>query len=279
MPFLNEENHARRRFPTSSAVFMMVASLLGTTAHAQQSAQAWVEQCRSSNGGRATHCEVRESTLPVSASLSVNAQPNGGIHVQSWDRNEILVQAKVRASAPSEPEARALASEVHVNVGAGRVDSDGPRATGSNRSWSVSYDVFVPRSIDLTLTSTNGGVRVEGVEGQLRLNTTNGGISIAGAAGDVRGQTTNGGIDVRLQGNSWRGSGLDLRTTNGSVVVHAPATFSARLNAQTTNGGITTDFPMTVQGRLGRTVEGDIGQGGAPLRITTTNGTIRLVRN
>ena len=36
-------------------------------------------------------CEIRESRMPPTGSLDVDAAPNGGIHVSAWDKNEILV--------------------------------------------------------------------------------------------------------------------------------------------------------------------------------------------
>jgi DUF4097 and DUF4098 domain-containing protein YvlB len=278
MPTSTPPRRSARLTPWACCAITMLGSLVVSgTAHAQQSAQEWLEQCRRGNANRVTHCEIRESTLPATSALAINARPNGGIEVRAWDRDEVRVVAKVQAHAPTEAEARQIASQVRVDARAGQVSSDGPRAL-NNRGWSVSYDVFVPRRIDLTLSGTNGGLGVEEVEGRMNLTTTNGGISIRGAAGEVRGITTNGGIDVRLSGGSWRGAGLDLRTTNGGVTLHAPANYSARVTARTTNGGINTEFPMTVQGRIGRSLEGEIGQGGALLNITTTNGGIRLMR-
>jgi DUF4097 and DUF4098 domain-containing protein YvlB len=277
MPTGNQIRPNSRNTPSAIGALLLLASIAATAAEAQGNPQEWLEQCRRGSGTRAQHCEVRETTLPATGSLRVDARPNGGIDVRSWDRNEIRVVARLQTHASTEAEARQIATQVHVDAVAGGVESRGPREM-RDRGWSVSYDVFVPRNIDLTLSSTNGGIRVENVEGQTEVTTTNGGIAIHSAAGSVRGRTTNGGIDVRLQGTGWQGAGIDLRTTNGGITIHAPAGYSARVSARTTNGGISTDFPMTVQGRVGRSLEGEIGQGGAPLNIATTNGGIRLVR-
>ena len=95
-------------------------------------------------------------------------------------------------------------------------------------------------------------------------------------AGTVRARTTNGGVDVSLSGDRWTGSGLELQTTNGSIELSVPSAFSADLSARTVNGSIRTDFPVTVQGRIGRSVEAQIGGGGPPVRLATTNGAIDL---
>lgn len=236
-----------------------------------------IDRCHEdSRSRRPSYCEERTYRLRATTSLDVDAT-NGGITVTGWDRNEISVVARVRATAASEADARELAAQIEVIARNGRVRADGPRA-GRGRSWSVSYDVRVPHATDLRLESTNGGLGVSDVVGTLGLRTTNGGIRLARVDGDVRGRTTNGGIDVQLEGDGWRGSGLELETTNGGVTLALSEGYSARVVGRTTNGGIATDFPLTVQGRIGRRLEGDLGRGGSPIRVTTTNGGIRLQR-
>ena len=77
--------------------------------------------------------------------------------------------------------------------------------------------MLAPHEIDLSLKTTNGGLTVADVRGNLTLEATNGGISIEGVGGNVRGRTTNGGVTATLRGDAWDGAGLDLRTTNGGV--------------------------------------------------------------
>lgn len=261
---------------------VLAGSLISTSAAAaQQTSQEWLDRCRDDRGRdeRAVHCEVREMRLPASGALAISAGPNGGITVEGWDRNEVLVRARVRTQARSEQEARELASEVRVEEDNGRLRSQGPRDMNWNRrSWSISYEVFAPRRIDLDLSSVNGGLRVTQVEGDLDLSTTNGGIALEQVAGAVRGRTTNGGLNVRLTGNRWNGSGLDLETTNGGVTLTVPEDYSARLETRTVNGGMEIDFPLTVQGRIGKRIQADLGSGGAPIRVETTNGAIRIRR-
>ena len=86
-----------------------------------------------------------------------------------------------------------------------------------NQNWSVSYEVFVPRSADLTLKTHNGGISIADVRGNIQFDTLNGGVNLKNLAGDVEGRTTNGGINITLAGNRWDGTKLDARTTNGGV--------------------------------------------------------------
>ena len=160
--------------------------------------------------------------------MTVDASPNGGISVEVLSRGDIVVQARVVATATTEEEARAIASRVQVVATAVRVDADGPRTSGRRDSWSVSYRLAVPTKTPLSLKTTNGGITVDAVDSRVDLRTTNGGVKLSRMAGDVEGHTTNGGIDVDLDGTSWQGGGLDVETTNGGVRLAIPARWTTR---------------------------------------------------
>ncbi|MGE3274995.1 MAG: DUF4097 domain-containing protein [Vicinamibacterales bacterium] len=223
-------------------------------------------------------CEVRESTLPAGP-LTVDAGQNGGIRVEGADRSDIRVQAIVRTNARTDDRAKELAGAVEVLSGSGHVSARGP-STGRRESWSVSYRIQVPRSTNLELDAHNGGITISGVSGDIHFDTSNGGVKLADLGGDVRGRTRNGGLHVELAGRQWDGSGLDVETTNGGVVLDIPDGYNARLETRTVNGGFRTDFPITVQGELNfrRGVSTTLGSGGAPVRVRTTNGGLRINR-
>jgi len=224
------------------------------------------------------HCEVRDSNLPAGA-LNVDAGQNGGIHVEAWDRNEIRVRAIVRGSARESSRARDIASQVRVEAGNGRVSATGPDLE-RREWWSVSYRINVPRKNDLDLSATNGGITIIGVSGNLRFDTTNGGVRLQDVGGRVSGDTRNGGLDVRLAGSRWDGEGLDVETSNGGVTLAIPDGYNAELETRTVNGGLRIDFPITVQGELTsrRGITTTLGSGGAPVRVRTTNGGVKINR-
>jgi Putative adhesin len=223
------------------------------------------------------YCEVREAVLPASARISVDAEPNGGIKVEGWDRNEVRVRAKVTAGARGDMEAaRSIASEVRIET-APTIRAEGPQT--SHRSyWSVSYQVSVPRRTGLSLRSHNGGISIADVSGEIDFETTNGGVNLDRLSGQVRGRTTNGGLNVHLAGTEWSGEGLDARTTNGGVTLAVPSGYNAHLEASTVNGGMRIDFPVTLQGDIRRRLSVDLGRGGKPIQVETTNGGVAVRR-
>jgi DUF4097 and DUF4098 domain-containing protein YvlB len=239
----------------------------------------WLDDCRDRRGrDYDVFCETREVRLAATRSLSVDGRENGGVTVHGWDRNEILVVAMIQAQDNSESEARDLAKQINILTTGGDVRADGPRRTGRRQSWSVSYDISVPRHTELRLSANNGGLSVDGVDARMDLETTNGGLTLTDVDGDVRGSTTNGGVTVQLVGDRWRGPGLDVRTTNGGVHLIVPSNYSARLETGTVNGGMDINFPITVQGSIGRRLTTQLGSGGATIRAITTNGGVTIQR-
>ncbi len=237
--------------------------------------------CRDQSWGddRAGACEVREFTVPAAgAMVSVDATPNGGIQVEGSARQDIVVRARVTATARTEDEARAIASRVQVIATADRVTAEGPRGLGNRESWYVSYRLAVPTSTPLSLRSTNGGISISGVNSQVEFGTVNGGVKLARMGGDVKGRTSNGGVDVDLDGATWNGSGLDVQTSNGGIKLAIPEGYSAHLETGTVNGHLQIDFPITVQGTIGKTFSTDLGTGGPVVRVRTSNGGVKILK-
>jgi hypothetical protein len=234
-----------------------------------------------SNGDRVSFRELREMTIPATGSLSVDSGKNGGIRVKGSQTSQIVVRACVQTWGTSDEAARAVASGITIST-SGTVMASAP----SEENWGVSYEILVPRSTDLNLKAHNGGIAISSVEGRIEFETMNGGVSLTDVAGDVKGRTTNGGVNVALAGSSWKGSGLDVITTNGGVHLSMPETYAANIETGTTNGGFRSNIPALnvttedIKGpgrhqratRLNTALNG----GGAPIRVITTNGGVSI---
>lgn len=229
------------------------------------------------DGRDSTACEVREYTFESDGDLVIDGGLNGGVHVEGWSEGHVLVMARVKTRARSDDRARELLSQIEVEADQRRVDSDGPD-TRRRENWSVSYRVYVPRRTDIEVETHNGGVSLESLGGRIRFEALNGGVSLTDLAGDVEGHTTNGGLRVVLTGTRWEGRGMDVETTNGGINVEVPEGYSAELETGTVNGGIKAEFPIQVRGRIGRRLNTTLGEGGATIRVVTTNGGVTLHR-
>ena len=238
--------------------------------------------CDQNHGGsrRANFCEIREDTVAAAGGIiGIDARQNGGISLKGWDRADILVRSRVNTSADSDAEARDLARQVIVQTAGAQIRADGP-ANEKNRSWSVSYEVFVPARSSASLQTVNGGINVNDIAGNLDFKAVNGGVNLKRVNGTVQGRTTNGGVNIELAGDRWTGSGMDVTTTNGGISLKVPQNFSAQLDAETHNGGVHSDLPLVPApaGRMERHVSAAIGSGGATLKLRTVNGGVSIKR-
>lgn len=260
-----------------AAVVLLTAMPAAAQAY-PESVQRSLDSCRDGDGDRERVCEVRALAVPRGTrALDVEGGANGGVRVFGWERDSIAVFAIVQTWADDGGDARATAREIGVSVSGGRIQAEEP-SRRRRAGHAVSYQIFAPRSIDITARTRNGGISVEGIAGRIDVEAVNGGLAMRDVGGDVRGRTRNGGVRLTLAGSRWMGRGVDLETTNGAVTVDIPERFNAQLETSTVNGHFSTDFPITLQGRIGRELRTTLGEGGATVRVATTNGGVRIRR-
>lgn len=267
----------------SALLVCALLALAGCVATAQKKDSESSLQCRDllNHDRIKNHCEIKEQTLPATGSVNVDGKRNGGVSIKGWDRNEVLLRYRVQTAAPSQAEADQLAREIRVETNGHRIQAEGPEER-DNYHWYVTYEVFVPRRTNLSLEARNGGISISDVYGKIDFSTTNGGVSLRKVGGAVRGSTTNGGVHVELSGDRWNGEELNVRTTNGGVNLSVPENYSAHLETGTDNGNVSFDFPVNValtqRGRMPKNISVYLGSGGPPVRVTTTNGGVRVTR-
>jgi hypothetical protein len=241
----------------------------------------WLDICRNYRSGREDPghaCALR--VVPVRLlghAIEVDARENGSILVLGSDDHSVRVTARLQAYARDDAAARDLLRDLKFATDGGRVSLGGPISFWREHG-SVTYVILVPRSFDLQLDASNGSLGVTGVNGKLDLRTANGSVNLAGVGGDVRVRTQNGSINLRLSGSKWRGAGLNAETLNGSVRLGIPESYAAQVDIATETGRVTADFPLTAQSVIGQHLTLPLNGGGTTLQVTTTNGSVKLLR-
>jgi hypothetical protein len=222
-------------------------------------------------------CEVRKIDINETwDKMKVDASPNGSIKVEGWEKESIVIEARVQASASSKKKAEAIISDIEIEAESGRIHADGPTGFNSNQSWSVSYHIMAPVKSNLYLSAVNGGISIYNINGEINAKTVNGGVALEKISGDVEVNAVNGGITAELDGDRWQGKGIAARTTNGGIKFVVPENYSADLKAGAVNGGIHIDFPVTIKGWITKNIETKLGEGGAPVILNTVNGGVRI---
>src|SRR5579864_6042747 len=152
---------------------------------------------------------------------------------------------------------------------------------------------------DLDASTTNGGVDIDDLDGPATIRTTNGRVTADGIRGALQAFTTNGSIHARLVKPEphrpvklqTSNGGIDLTmdsladnevrasTRNGGITVKLPSMAGAHIHAHTSHSSIHTDFDVKQEDGGGKNhLDGIIGSGGPTVELTSSNGSIRLLK-
>ncbi|MDQ6677497.1 MAG: DUF4097 family beta strand repeat-containing protein [Acidobacteriota bacterium] len=236
---------------------------------------------------------------------------NGSVEITGWDREE----AEITGVKYARTQALCDAVRIEITHSDAAVSVRTVRPFENNGNMGARYLIHLPRKVILDrVTSSNGKIRVEQIDGAARLKTSNGSVNVTKLAGNVEAQSTNGAVEVEdVQGSahlhttnghiqaegikesvdaSSTNGGIELKmssgvngelhatTTNGGITVQLPATVAARLNAYTSNSSISSAFEVGAQGRIEKHhLEGNLNgaSGSSPLiDLHTTNGSIHV---
>ena len=255
---------------------------------AQDSDDEWLANCREGWGdwgSRARHCEIRELGMkPTRGPLRVDPGMNGGVEIIGWNRDSIAITARIQVNARTTQDADDIARALRIEASDGTIKvTGGSSPFGRRQHWGVNLVVMVPRQTDLNIATENGPLSVQDVSSRMDLETQNGPLSLTGVGGDVHASAQNGPLSIELLGTKWEGTGLDAATQNGPADLTIPDNYNAKIEFGTVNGPMDVGFPMTVtiSGRVKNRISTTLGNGGAPVRVVTTNGpmTVRRARS
>ena len=154
----------------------------------------------------------------------------------------------------------------------------------------MNFDVYVPRQTTLHVSSGDGALNLEGVNGQITLRSGDGPIEVANGGGQLQVNTGDGVIKViKFDGqvDARTGDGaialdgnfneLSARTGDGSITLTVPAgsSFTIETNApdEISNEGFTVAEDVTLSPRVKRY---RIGNGGKVFVLKTGDGKILL---
>ncbi len=120
----------------------------------------------------------------------------------------------------------------------------------------------------------NGELDVNGVTGEVNASCINGRLQAHNLAGRARLSNINGKLEARFDWLS--GQRVELNSVNGSVDLTIPSDSNAEVEATTVSGGINNDFGLHVNNHrfVGHDLRGELGNGGARIKISNVNGRI-----
>ncbi len=242
------------------------------------------------------------NSFKVSGSPRVRVETfDGAVTVHAWDKNEVSYTVVKRARDEREMkgisiQAQGSGSEVTLRSQFDKSfahsyhEHDG-RVTSYSSDASAEFDVYVPRNATLFVSSGDGRLRVEGVNGEVELHTGDGTIDVTGSRGRLRAETGDGRIRVEdFDGDAEARTGdgritldgnfrsLSARTGDGAISLSLPEGSNATIetNAESVfNDGVGVAETPDTENRVRRW---RIGGGGQTFTLSTGDGRITIRR-
>ena len=208
--------------------------------------------------------EEFHQTYPLAADGRVELDNiNGSVHITSWDRNEVKVDAIKSADtkerldeAKIEIDSRSSALSIRTHY----PDHDHTWNWGShNNPANVEYTLTVPRNARLD-----------------EIKLINGSLDLAGVSGEVNASCINGRLVAQF--DRLARQSMELNSVNGSVDLTIPSDSNAEVEASTVSGGIDNDFGLHVNHHsfVGHDMRGELGTGGAHIKLSNVNGHVEV---
>jgi len=205
---------------------------------------------------------------------------NGDVHISSWDRNEVKVDAVKYADTKE----RLDEAKIEVDAGKDYV-SIHTKYPGHDHNWnwgshnnpaSVEYTLTVPRTASLDeIKLINGALDVNGISGEVRASCINGRLEAHDLSGGAQLSTVNGRLDARF--SQLTRKDVELNSVNGGLELTIPSDSNAEVEASTVSGGISNDFGLHVSRHMvGNSLHGELGSGGARIKASNVNGHIEI---
>jgi len=183
-------------------------------------------QVRGYSSPRARYERTVQLSRPMSAGTLFAAKSNDGwITVTGGEVTDCNVTATIIARADSDEKARTIAEKTKV-----KLEQFGSKLTVKlekpilmmNQSVDIQVEAMVLKNCDVELSTNDGDITIENIDGDIDIKTDDGSVSLARIAGEIKIRSNDGSInvqefnsDVNLQRAGW----IDIQTDDGSVTM------------------------------------------------------------
>lgn len=231
--------------------------------------------------------------------LAVTGAPNGSVRIIGTTKNEIEITAEIELQAATESDIAILSAvsgfvtdEMRGRTG---VISYGVyNKLGDKKLWKkfpkhlmnlpmrIDYVIKVPRYCDLEIDGGKGNLSISGVEGSMRINFLETEADITVITGTTNITVGAGKVNVALGAKGWRGRSADVNIGKGELTVKLPSNISAEIDATILKTGAIENTVPELKPRnrkvpfTDKSIVAKVGVGGAPLRLTVGDGTLKL---
>ena len=256
---------------------------------------------------------LESSTLPAPRGGVLRIDnANGMTRIVGEERSDVAVGMQKVARAESVAAAEQMAGEIRLVRSDGDFATEFEVEVPGrwNRRGHANLELRVPRGTRVEVTAANGkvcitglaggvrvrssnvAVRVEDVTGDVEIHASNARLLCAGVHGKLLARTSNGKIEVErhrgaLDASSSNGlihaeleevaGPIVLATSNGKIALELPEDVDADVDLRVDNGVIRNQRSLCRCTRSsGGRLSGQLGRGGSPIKLRTSNGSISL---
>ena len=183
-------------------------------------------QIRGYSYPRARYERTVQLSRPISPGSLFAAKSNDGwINVTGGETTDCNLTATIIARADSDEKARTIAEKTKV-----KLEQFGSKLTVKlekpismmNQSVDIQVEAMVVKSCDVELSTDDGNITIENINGDIDIKTDDGSVSLARITGDIKIRSNDGSVDVQefnsevvLQRAGW----IDIQTDDGSVTM------------------------------------------------------------
>ncbi|HEV2802054.1 MAG TPA: DUF4097 family beta strand repeat-containing protein [Pyrinomonadaceae bacterium] len=210
----------------------------------------------------------------------------GAVRIAAWDRAEVRVDAVKRGESRERvDEARivvdATADSVNIET---RYPEDSFRYergdTRRRNAASVDYQISVPRTARLeSIEVISGRLDIENVTGGVKASCVSGHFTARNLAGEAKLANVSGSLEASFERLD-DASVVTLGNVSGQIILRIPSDTRGTIKASTLSGQITNDLGLPVRRGeyVGNEMAGQLGQGGARIRLNNVSGQIKITR-
>ncbi|MBS4034840.1 MAG: DUF4097 family beta strand repeat protein [Ignavibacterium sp.] len=214
---------------------------------------------------------------------------SGDVTITPWAKEE--VEVKILGNERARERMR-----FSFNANNNKVEVTGKR-DGSGWSWfssmNLKYEILVPSSFNVEVSTAGGDIKIGGVNGNILLNTSGGDIWVDRCTGTVDTKTSGGDINIftsnspvnaRTSGGdidleySGSNKGIELKTSGGDIDIKVSIDIKASVELSTSGGEVNSkEITLSNNSRMSRSkIIGDINGGGEKLIARTSGGDIEI---
>ncbi len=255
---------------------------------------SWLQEPAKTQVPEAPYVEREEKQFNFfpGGKIEITAGVPGNITIVGWQKGSVRMEAEKIVYYHSAEQAMLLLKAHPIRVRWTQTSSTIRIAEPTQPDATMEYNLtlYVPKAkTDIRGTMKRGDFTIESVNGWVEISTSEGSLEAKSMEGYFSGETLKGDISVEMSGKNWKGMEFAALTQVGSVDVKLPLDYSAAIQLETRNGTITVDYPpQVVEGepeppqivvsKNSQSLKGAVGDGGAPLKLVTYAGDIRLSR-